>query len=137
MVETWGRTKQQLAPKLPVSTKEISQVEEPLALFSRCRNGMNARAIDPADWQVAAACRGRYDLFFPPDEQDESRLDRRKRETDAKSICKDCRVRRDCLVTALQHDENFGIWGGATSRERRAMLRSGTTLGNSFRVRSI
>lgn len=85
---------------------------------------MNARLIDPADWQVAAACKGQYDLFFPPDDADEIRLLRRARERQAKAICAHCRVREDCLLTALRDGEDFGIWGGATARERRAMLRS-------------
>lgn len=38
----------------------------------------------------------------------------------AKKICADCPIRIDCLSYALYH-EMFGIWGGATERERHQM----------------
>lgn len=37
--------------------------------------------------------------------------------------CLGCPVRLECLGDALQHRSNFGVWGGLTERERRAMLR--------------
>jgi hypothetical protein len=40
----------------------------------------------------------------------------------AKSICRDCVVRVQCLSYGLYH-ESYGIWGGATERERRQMRR--------------
>lgn len=39
----------------------------------------------------------------------------------AKQICEDCPVRAECLDYALQHEERFGIWGGLSERERRAL----------------
>jgi len=32
-------------------------------------------------------------------------------------------VRIECLADALQSGANYGVWGGLTERERRAMLR--------------
>ena len=37
--------------------------------------------------------------------------------------CYNCEVRLECLADALQSEANFGVWGGLTERERRAMLR--------------
>ena len=37
--------------------------------------------------------------------------------------CMSCEVRLECLADALQSEANFGVWGGLTERERRAMLR--------------
>lgn len=37
--------------------------------------------------------------------------------------CFACQVRLECLADALQSQANFGVWGGLTERERRAMLR--------------
>ena len=37
--------------------------------------------------------------------------------------CMACEVRLECLADALQSEANFGVWGGLTERERRAMLR--------------
>ena len=36
--------------------------------------------------------------------------------------CMACEVRLECLADALQSEANFGVWGGLTERERRAML---------------
>lgn len=41
----------------------------------------------------------------------------------ARLKCLACPVRLQCLADALQHEANFGVWGGLTERERRAMLR--------------
>lgn len=41
----------------------------------------------------------------------------------AKKICAGCPVRLECLADALDNRTEFGVWGGATERERRAMLR--------------
>ena len=43
--------------------------------------------------------------------------------TDAKSVCAECRVRVTCLEFALNHREKQGVWGGATERERRRIIR--------------
>ena len=37
--------------------------------------------------------------------------------------CLQCEVRLECLADALESEANFGVWGGLTERERRAMLR--------------
>lgn len=34
-----------------------------------------------------------------------------------------CFVRTECLADALDNRIEFGIWGGMTERERRALLR--------------
>lgn len=62
-------------------------------------------------WQDQAACRGANpDLFFP-----ERGASTRK----AKSICRECAVREECLDFAIDHSEKFGIWGAKSERERR------------------
>lgn len=37
----------------------------------------------------------------------------------AKEFCNGCPVKVECLLYALENDEEFGIWGGATPDERR------------------
>jgi WhiB family transcriptional regulator, redox-sensing transcriptional regulator len=65
------------------------------------------------DWRDAALCREvDPDLFFP--EKGESALP-------AKSVCRSCEVRAECLDFALEHDERFGIYGGLSERERRRL----------------
>lgn len=41
----------------------------------------------------------------------------------AKRVCRRCPVRYECLIDALDNRIEFGVWGGLTERERRAMLR--------------
>ncbi|MEJ2579209.1 MAG: WhiB family transcriptional regulator [Kineosporiaceae bacterium] len=41
----------------------------------------------------------------------------------AKSVCMSCPVRTECLADALDNHIEFGVWGGMTERERRALLR--------------
>lgn len=38
--------------------------------------------------------------------------------------CLACPVRIECLVDALECEANYGVWGGLTERERRAVLRT-------------
>ncbi|MBA3654878.1 MAG: WhiB family transcriptional regulator [Actinobacteria bacterium] len=66
-------------------------------------------------WRDSAACRGiDPDVFYPvSDEEAEA----------AKAICTLCPVREPCLEYALANRERDGVWGGATERERRRMIR--------------
>ena len=41
----------------------------------------------------------------------------------AKAVCKGCPVVAECLADALDNRTEFGVWGGMTERERRALLR--------------
>jgi WhiB family transcriptional regulator, redox-sensing transcriptional regulator len=41
----------------------------------------------------------------------------------AKAVCMGCPVRTECLADALDNRVEFGVWGGMTERERRALLR--------------
>ena len=66
-------------------------------------------------WQEQANCLGvDPDLFFP---------ERGASTREAKSVCRGCEVRIDCLEYALAHGEKFGIWGGLSERERRRVRR--------------
>ncbi|TMK85931.1 MAG: WhiB family transcriptional regulator [Actinobacteria bacterium] len=66
-------------------------------------------------WQDEARCH-EYDpeLFFDPHRRSERR---------AKSVCKRCEVRSECLLMALESRAEFGVWGGLTSKERRKLIR--------------
>ena len=52
------------------------------------------------------------DAFYP--EQGESTRA-------AKKICRRCELQDACLEWALENSERFGVWGGTSERERRAM----------------
>jgi WhiB family redox-sensing transcriptional regulator len=68
----------------------------------------------PQDWRINAACRG-----DDPDELFVRGAEQRK----AKLVCVACPVRTECLAEALDNRIEFGVWGGMTERERRALLR--------------
>lgn len=66
-------------------------------------------------WRERAACRGvDPDIFYPVSEEDAE---------EAKAICRSCAVREACLEYALSRRERDGVWGGATERDRRRILR--------------
>ena len=66
-------------------------------------------------WRELGACRGLDPGMFYPDEEDDSQA--------AKSVCDQCDVRVACLEHALASREKQGVWGGATERERRRIIR--------------
>ena len=41
----------------------------------------------------------------------------------AKAVCSGCQVQDTCLDHALSFREKAGVWGGATERDRRRMIR--------------
>jgi WhiB family transcriptional regulator, redox-sensing transcriptional regulator len=66
-------------------------------------------------WRQRAACRGvDPDIFYPASEEEAEA---------AKAVCAVCPVREPCLEYALANRERDGVWGGATERERRRLVR--------------
>ncbi|WP_051581556.1 WhiB family transcriptional regulator [Pseudonocardia acaciae] len=66
------------------------------------------------NWRVSANCRnGDPDRLFVTG----------AKQRDARSVCRGCPVLTQCLAHALDERIEFGVWGGMTERERRAMLR--------------
>lgn len=66
-------------------------------------------------WRQKAACRGvDPDIFYPMSDEEAA---------DAKAICALCPVQQACLEWALSSREKEGVWGGATERERRRIIR--------------
>ncbi len=66
------------------------------------------------DWPAHAACRG-----VDPDRL----FVQGAAQNRAKAICAGCPVRTECLADSLDNQIEFGVWGGMTERERRALLR--------------
>lgn len=58
----------------------------------------------------------------PDDFFAERSFEKRKRDR-TKAFCNPCSVRTECLLWALEHREQFGIWGGLDTRERRLLLK--------------
>ena len=70
---------------------------------------------DEYAWMLHARCRGANPTeFFPSDGLGVEMAQR---------ICTGCQVRVECLEYALLHRIEHGVWGGASERERRRILR--------------
>ena len=67
-----------------------------------------------AQWADRGACRGSDPdaLFVQGAAQNR-----------AKNVCLGCIVRTECLADSLDNRIEFGVWGGMTERERRALLK--------------
>lgn len=67
------------------------------------------------NWRRAALCRtaDAEELFVTGAAQREAR-----------QFCRTCPVRTECLAHALDQRIEFGVWGGMTERERRALLKT-------------
>lgn len=42
---------------------------------------------------------------------------------EAAKLCRNCPVQMQCLADALDNQVEFGVWGGLTERQRRAVLK--------------
>ena len=70
---------------------------------------------DEYAWMLHARCRGaKPTTFFPSDGLGVEYAQR---------LCAECEVRVECLEYALMHRIEHGVWGGASERERRRILR--------------
>jgi len=70
--------------------------------------------VDSTAWTARSACR-----VADPDELFVTGAAQNR----AKAVCLGCPVRTECLSDALDNRVEFGVWGGMTERERRALLR--------------
>ncbi|TXH39614.1 MAG: WhiB family transcriptional regulator [Actinobacteria bacterium] len=66
------------------------------------------------DWITQSACR---------DQDPDALFVQGAAQNRAKQVCGGCVVRVECLADALDNRIEFGVWGGMTERERRALLR--------------
>ncbi|MFE5514498.1 WhiB family transcriptional regulator [Streptomyces sp. NPDC056529] len=72
--------------------------------------GLSTRPAAVTDWQGRGLCREvDGDLFFP---------DAGGATKTPKQVCMACEVRVQCLEYALANNEQFGVWGGLSERER-------------------
>ncbi len=70
------------------------------------------------DWRDLAACRdSEPNLFFPVGTTGTA-LDHIE---EAKAICAQCSVREECLMYALETNQEAGVWGGYAEDERRRL----------------
>lgn len=72
------------------------------------------------DWRHQAACLDEDpELFFPIGNTGPALL----QVEEAKKVCARCTVREECLEWALGAGQDYGVWGGLSEDERRALKR--------------
>lgn len=74
---------------------------------------MRGDGVIDVDWRMRGACGKDPDRLFV----------RGAAQRAARAVCRPCPVRNHCLAEALERRIEFGVWGGMTERERRALLR--------------
>ena len=62
---------------------------------------------------LVVPCQGQTDLMFDVD-----------READAKKVCGFCPYVVECLEKAILEEEEWGVWGGKTRKERLPLIRA-------------
>ena len=81
--------------------------------------------VEDPGWQERALCAQTDPEAFFPEKGGSTR--------EAKRVCSGCSVRAECLESALENDERFGIWGGLSERERRRLARASVAEGWNVR----
>jgi WhiB family redox-sensing transcriptional regulator len=77
-------------------------------------NDDSGRTTTVRNWRHRARCRSEDpDTLFVQGAQ----------QRDVRELCKACPVRTECLAHALDNRIRFGVWGGMTERERKALLK--------------
>ena len=67
-------------------------------------------------WQERSLCAQTDPESFFPEKGGSTR--------EAKKVCVGCEVRAECLEYALAERIDHGVWGGASERERRRLLKA-------------
>jgi hypothetical protein len=98
----------------PASPSQPSWPTSPAA--RRAGRPKRRRDVEAAQtWMRSAACACvDPEIFFPATS--------RQSATEAKQICSGCPVKAECLEYSLVNEEEFGVWGGLTEKERRQIL---------------
>ena len=74
--------------------------------------------VNPEPWIAKAICKNTPDpeIFFPASGGSAR---------EAKMICTGCPVQAECVGYAIRTNQQHGVWGGFTEKERRDMRRAG------------
>lgn len=67
------------------------------------------------DWMIKSKCRGVAPSAFFPSDGAGVEL--------AKTICRDCVVKTECLDYAILNKQEHGVWGGESERERKRIAK--------------
>jgi WhiB family transcriptional regulator, redox-sensing transcriptional regulator len=104
-----------MSPASPDGQFGIEEETLPYSPAVTVTSGRNHPSTDDDHWRDQAACLGIDPRVFYPADDDEA--------DQARAICEMCAVRVECLEYALARREKDGVWGGATERDRRRIIR--------------
>lgn len=98
---------------------------------------LEKKALDIGSWVDQAKCKGLdTKRWYPPRDKDIYKVDAEY----AKGVCKGkdgkppCPVRHKCLLYSFLNEEEHGIWGGLSHRERAALERKAAKKGVELAV---
>lgn len=84
----------------------------------------------PGDWRKQGLCHNQPHLtalFYPPTEDQPNGWQLPATISGwhaAKALCAQCPVRENCADYAMTTNQDYGVWGGMTTPERRKIRRS-------------
>ncbi|HEY2101459.1 MAG TPA: WhiB family transcriptional regulator [Pseudonocardia sp.] len=73
------------------------------------------RAAPEPEWADGSCAETDPEIFYP---------DKGGSTREPRVVCGRCSIRPECLEWALATDQRFGIWGGTSPEERKAIRRS-------------
>lgn len=73
--------------------------------------------VNTRDFVEFGSCRGTEPKIFFPEYKDS------RAEAAAKMVCRSCVVQAECLDYALNNDEQSGVWGGMSEKDRSRLAR--------------
>lgn len=105
---------------LAVPVRNTTRAGAPVLTHSSARSSFST-TVERGEWVTQAACRnGDPDALFV----------RGAEQRRAAAICRHCPVLTECRADALDNRVEFGVWGGLTERQRRALLRKNPQITN-------
>jgi len=73
---------------------------------------------EPPSWWMEGVCsQFDPDLFHP-------NKGKMEKDRDPRLVCQVCPVQHECLEWALETNQQWGVWGGKTERERRTIRKA-------------
>jgi len=75
-------------------------------------------------WRAGAECQTENAVYFYAPAHFERKPEKDLREGIARSLCRRCKVREQCLNYSIEVAESHGIWGGLNELERKRLLRT-------------
>ena len=86
--------------------------------MSRTSRQLAGELVPHDEWRALAACQSADpELFFPVSPSGPSMAQLRE----AKAVCAECAVRRECLAFALRTHQVHGVWGGLSEQDRLSL----------------